>query len=98
MNAGELIKKKLTKVTLGASAATTVLEEYADSTQGKKRRRAGNERLLKDKAYLKTISKYVLSCYFVHNICKHADLFFILKILGHSLKEQTLLMILFTKM
>ena len=67
MNAGELIKKKLTKVTLGASAATTVLEEYADSTQGKKRRRAGNERLLKDKAYLKTISKYVLNYNFVHS-------------------------------
>ena len=98
MNAGELIKKKLTKVTLGASAATTVLEEYADSTQGKKRRRAGNERLLKDKAYLKTISKYVLSCYFVHNISMLICFFFFLKILEHSLKEQTLLMILFTKM
>ena len=57
VNASDILKKKMTKVTLGASAASTVLEEYADATAGQKRRRAGNERLLKDKAYLKTISK-----------------------------------------
>ena len=61
MNTGLLLKKKINKVTMGANAANTVLEEYSEANVGPKRKRAGNERLKKDKAYLNTLSKYTAS-------------------------------------
>ena len=56
MKTTDLLRKKLTKVTIGASAAATVLEEYADKTTVK-RRKTGNERLRADRKYLRSISK-----------------------------------------
>ena len=46
------------KVTLGASAAKTVVEEYVDANLHQKRRRPGNERLKKDRDYLQSISRF----------------------------------------
>ena len=47
------------KVTLGASAAKTVVEEYVDANMHHKRKRPGNERLKKDRDYLQSLSRYV---------------------------------------
>ena len=46
------------KVTLGASAAKTVVEEYVDANLHQKRRRPGNERLKKDRDYLQSLSRF----------------------------------------
>ena len=48
------------KVTLGASAAKTVVEEYVDANLHQKRRRPGNERLKKDRDYLQSLSRLEL--------------------------------------
>ena len=51
------------KVTLGASAAKTVVEEYVDANLHQKRRRPGNERLKKDRDYLQSLSRFEHTTY-----------------------------------
>jgi hypothetical protein len=53
------LKGKLKKVTVGASAAVSVLEEYADSQDKKKGRNQGNIRLKTDRRYMENIQRKI---------------------------------------
>ena len=54
-----ILKGKLKKVTVGASAAVSVLEEYADAQDKKKVRNQGNIRLKTDRRYMENIQRKI---------------------------------------
>ena len=60
LDTSNILRKKMHKVTSGTLAAKTVVEEFVDANRDKehKRRRPGNERLKKDRAYLSTLSRF----------------------------------------
>ena len=59
MDTSKILKSKLQRVTVGASAAKTVVEEYVDGHNRRTIKQKGNQRLMKDRAYLNRLSKLV---------------------------------------
>ena len=60
MDTSKILKSKLQRVTVGASAAKTVVEEYVDGHNRRTIKQKGNQRLMKDRAYLNRLSKLVI--------------------------------------
>ena len=60
MDTSKILRGKMQRVTVGASAAKAVVEEYVDGHNKRTRKQKGNQRLMKDRAYLNQLSKLVV--------------------------------------
>ena len=59
MDTSKILRGKMQRVTVGASAAKAVVEEYVDGHNKRTVKQKGNQRLMKDRAYLNQLSKLV---------------------------------------